>query len=341
MGTSTCKVMGKFLACAELYMAIQALSSQTKETLWVSAQQLGTDAHKVFSQEILKHPPTDIRFVFRLNDETIKRNEIDPHEVQYLRERLKEDSVKACDKLHSNIFIFDNQALVTSANLTKAAFENNPEVGVIVDGEELTAVKNFFAEILWKNAKSVGDLKSFKKAWNLNQKQLVKKSQRRLKVVAHTNIADWSDEYANTWYIGVPNRFPARAMQEVRRETNWGNHLQVVGDVGYSAFKELKIGDLAYLADLYKQRGKIVVQMLRVYDRCKVETDEGDFHLACHVLKNFTLERNQFFELLKRMGIRSRSLDVRLSAEQLKVLSETLLSIKPTRKKSRVKLSPT
>lgn len=327
--------MGKFLSCAELYTTIQVLSSQTKETLWVSSQRLGTDAHKVFSQEILKHPPADIRFVFPLNEQTIKRNDIDPHEVQFLREHLKEDSVKTCDRVHSNIFIFDNQAIVTSANLTKAAFENNQEVGVVVDGEELTATKNFFTEFLWNNAKSVGELKNFKKTWSLNQKQFVKKPHRRSKVVAHTNIAEWSDEEVNKWYIGVPNRFPARSTQQVRRETNWGNYLQLVGDVGYSAYKELKTGDLVYLADVYKQRGKIVVQMLRVYDKCKVETDDGDFHLACHVLKNFTLERNQFFEILKNINIRSRSLDVRLNAEQLNVLSETLQSIKPKRKKKK------
>jgi hypothetical protein len=219
--------------------------------------------------------------------------------------------------------------------LTKAAFENNSEVGVIVDAEELNAVKSFFSEVVWKNAKSVGDLGNFKKIWDLNQKKLVKKPQRRSKVVAHTNIVDWSDEPVDTWYIGVPSQFPARAIQEVRRETNWGNHLQVVGDVGYSAFRELKTGDLAYLADVYKQRGKIVVQILRVYDKCRVETDDGDFHLASQVLKNFTLERNQFFELLKNMNIRSRSLDVRLSAEQLKVLSTTLQAIKPKRKKKK------
>jgi hypothetical protein len=325
--------MGKFLACAELYEAIQALSSEAKETLWVSSQQLGTDAHKVFSQEILKSPPADIRFVFPLNDDTIRRNEIDPHEVQYLKEHLKEDSVKSSDKVHSNIYIFDNQAIVTSAHLTKPAFENNADVGVVIDGEELTAVKNFFAEEFWKNAKSIGDLKIFKKNWNLSQKQLTKKPQRRLKIVAHTNIAEWSDEYVNTWYIGVPNQFPAKTILKVRKETNWGNNLQVVGDVVYSAFKELKTGDLAFLADVYRQRGKIIVQKLRVYDKSKVETDEGDFHLACQVLNNFTLERNQFFELLESMNIRSRSLDVKLSAEQLKVFSETLLSIKPKKKK--------
>jgi hypothetical protein len=316
-----------------LYEAIQGLSSQAKETLWVSSQQLGTDAHKVFAQEILKSPPADIRFVFPLNNDTIRRNKIDPHEVQYLKEHLKEDSVKSSDKVHSNIYIFDNQAIVTSAHLTKAAFENNSDVGVVIDGEELTAVKNFFAEEFWKNAKSIGDLKFFKKNWNLSQKQLTKNPQRRLKIVAHTNIADWSDEYVNTWYIGVPNQFPAKTILKVRKETGWGKHLQVVGDVVYSAFKELKTGDLAFLADVYRQRGKIIVQKLRVYDKSKVETDEGDFHLACQVLNNFTLERNQFFELLERINIRSRSLDVKLTAEQLKVFSETLLSIKPKRKK--------
>ncbi len=328
--------MSKFLSCAELYEAIQQLSSRTEEILWVSSLQLGTNAHKIFSKEILKKPPSNVRFVFPLTDKTVERGEINPYEVQFLRERFK-DSVKACDGVTSNIFIFDDLALITSADLTESAFDNNLEVGVALDGLEVEKIKTFFTT-LWQNAKSVSDLRNQKKIWNLHNEKAAKKTNHGLKKTkAHTNIMDWSDEYANTWYIGILNRFPSNTVRKIKKETNLGSDFLIVGDVGYNAFKELKLGDLTYIADYTKQRGKILIQVARVYDKIKTETDDGDLHLASQVLKNFVLERKQFFDLLKNINIKPRAYEAKLDSEQLRLLSETLATVKTKRKKSKNK----
>jgi len=325
--------MAKFLSYSELYEIIQRLSSQSKETLWVSSLQLGTDAHKILSQEILKCPPVDIRFVFPLNDTTVKHSEINPYELQYLREHFK-DSVKACDRVESNIFIFDNASIVTSAELIETDFSSGINVGVLIENAEINKIKNFFTENLWQYAKSIGDLKNHKKLWSLNKK---KATCRLKKIKEHTNILDWSDECANKWYIGVLNRFPEKTVQKIRKETNLGKELLIVGDVGYNAFRELKLGDLIYIADLNKQRGKILIQLARVFDKIRLETDEGDLHLASQVLKKFVLERDQFYHLLKNIKIRPRAYEAKLNIEQLKLLSETLSTIKPKRKKRKDK----
>ena len=327
--------MAKFLSHSELYETIQRLSSQSKETLWVSSLELGTDAHKILSQEILKCPPIDIRLVFPLNDTTVKNSDINPYELQYLREHFK-DSVKAYDKVESNIFVFDNGALITSAELTETAFSSGINVGVLIENAEINKIKNFFTEKLWQNAKSIGDLKNHKKMWSLNQK---KATCRLKKIKEHTNILDWSDECANKWYIGVLNRFPEKTVQKIRKETNLGKERLIVGDVGYNAFRELKLGDLIYIADLNKQRGKILIQLARVYDKIRLETDEGDLHLASQVLNKFVLERDQFYDLLKNIKIRPRAYEAKLNIEQLKLLSETLSTIKPKRKKRKTKPS--
>ncbi len=130
--------------------------------LWVCSPQLGVDAHKVFSQAIAKTPPASIRFVFPLNDLTVKRGEVNPYEVQFLKERFKDESVKSNDQTSSNIYIFDDFAFITSAVLTAGAFESNLEVGVMIDGAEVDGVKAFFEQHLWQNAKPVGDLKKQK-----------------------------------------------------------------------------------------------------------------------------------------------------------------------------------
>jgi hypothetical protein len=338
MLTSACKCMSKFLFCTELYEAVQQKSAQAKEVLWVSSVHLGAGAHKIFSQEIMKNPPSDIRFVFPLNDITVKRGEINPYEIQYLKEHFSDNSVKSNDRTYSNIYIFDNSALITSANLTARAFENNNETGVMLDDSEVEKVKTFFNENLWQNAKPVSDLKKQKKLWNISQKTAAKNvDTARKKTKSHTTLIDWTDENVSTWYIGVLNRLPAKTMQKIRKETNWGTELLLVGDVGYKSFKELKLGDLTYLADLTRTRRKIQMQLARVHDKSRVETDEGDLHLACQVQKNFALERQKFYETLRNIGINSRSSEMKLNNEQLQSLSSILSAIKPERKKRRKK----
>ena len=103
--------------------------------------------------------------------------------------------------------------------------------------------------------------------------------------------------------------------------------------------ESLNSDDLIYIADLNKQRGKILIQLARVYDKIRLETDEGDLHLASQVLNKFVLERDQFYDLLKNIKIRPRAYEAKLNIEQLKLLSETLSTIKPKRKKRKNKPS--
>ena len=332
--------MGKFLSGTELYETVQHKSSESKDILWVCSPYLGLGAHKVFSQEMLKNPPSDIRFVFQLNEIAVKRGEVNPYEIQYLMEHFADGSIKCHDSFYSNIYIFDNSALITSANLTENAFENNIEIGVLLEGSEIGEVKSFFTESLWANAKGISDLKKLKKTWNIAQKAALKGN---LKKTKHdTKIKDWNDDYVNAWYIGVLNRVSAKTESKIKKETGWPTELLLVGDTGYNAFRQLKLGDLTYLANLHKKRGMITIELAKVFDKSRVETDEGDFHFACQVEKNYLLEREQFFELLKNMNIHSKSCEIILNSEQLNRLRDTLSLIKHKRKrKAKTKITRT
>ncbi len=321
--------MARFLYNAQLYQTILQKSLETKETLLVCSTSLGIGAHQVFSQEILKNPPADMRFVFRVNDLAVKQGEVNPHEIQYLTEHFKGISIRSSDNFQSNIYILDNSALITSASLTKAAFETNVEAGVLLEGTEAEEVKGFFNEVIWNSAKSIGDLKKYKHLWNLAQKKPKKGSIKKVK--PHTEIKDWTNAYINTWYIGVPKWLSPKFERKIKKETNWPTNLSVLGDVGYNAFLQLKLGDNAYIADLTK-RGKIGIELIHIVDKARVETDEGDYHAAFEVEKAFILQREPFYEMLKNANIKSKTSEIILNNDQLNQIVITLSSIKRKRR---------
>ncbi len=322
--------MTRFLHNTELYETVLQKSLGAKEILWVCSPSLGLGAHRVFSQEILKNPPADIRFMFRVNEFAVKEGEVNPYEIQYLMEHFKGISIKSHENFHSNIYIFDNSALITSATLTEEAFESNTEVGVLLEGSDAEDVKNFFTQSLWNTSKSIGELKKYKLMWNLAQKTTKKTNPKKVK--PHTKIKDWTNAYINTWYIGVSNWISAKSERKIKKETNWRTNLSVLGDVGYHAFTQVKLGDYAYIADLSK-RGKIEIEFVQISDKAHVETDEGDYHCAFEVEKKYLLEREQFFDMLKNSNISSKTSETILNDDQLKQVANVLSSIKRKRKR--------
>jgi hypothetical protein len=321
--------MARFLCNKELYETVLQKSLETKQTLWVCSPSLGLGAHRVFSQEILKNPPADIRFVFPVNDFAVKSGEINPYEIQYLMEHFKDISIKSQENFNSNIYIFDNSALITSATLTEAAFESNTETGVLLEGSDAEEAKNFFAQSLWNTSKPMGELKKYKLTWNLAQKKIKKVNLKKPK--SHTKINDWANNSTNTWYIGVSSWISKKSESKVKKETNWKTDLSVLGDVGYHFFSHVKLGDYAYLADLNK-RGKVEIEFIQVSDKARVETDEGDLHCAYKKEKTYTLERKQFFEMLKNLNINAKASEMILNDDQLNQVTIVLSSIKRKRK---------
>jgi hypothetical protein len=330
--------MAIFLYNAQLYEAILQKSSVAKETILVSTTSIGSGAHQVFSQEIIKNPPKDIRFLFRLSDSAVKRGKINPYEIQYIIEHIKGINIKSNEYFNSNIYIFDNSAIMTSASLTKEAFECNTEAGVLFEGLEAEQAKAFFNDYLWGSAKAIGDLKKYKQMWNLRQKT-TKKSNIKI-VKPHTKIEDWTKATnVNTWFIGVAKRISPKFERQIKKETNWQTNLSIVGDIGYHAFTQIKLGDYTYIADLSK-RGKIVIDFGRIFDKARVETDEGDLHMAFEREKTYVLQREQFFEMLKNANIRSKTSEIPLNNDQLNQIALVLSSIKRKRKRKSPKKVP-
>jgi hypothetical protein len=317
-------LMVKFLSCNELYETIQKKSLEAKDILWVCSPNLGADAREVFSQEILKNQLADTRFVFRVTDLAIKSGDVNPYEIQYFMEHFNADNVRSHDNFNSNIYIFDNSALITSANLTKPSFESAIETGVLLDGSEVDEVKSFFNS-LWENTKTVRELQKLKKMWNAEKSRNISDSK---KIKPHTQIKNWTDDYVSRWYFTVPDLLSKKVESKIKKETNWASDLSVVADIGPSCFKNIKLGDLAFLANLKKKRGKVEVDLVRIFDKGTVETDEGDYHFAYRIEKTYLLERKRFYEMLVNATIGPKTWGAQLSENQVKWMSETLSSRK-------------
>ena len=322
--------MNRLLCKTELYETILQKSLAAKEIFWVCSPSLGSGAHRVFSQEILKNTPADTRFIFRVNDFAVKEGKFNPYEIQYLMEHFKGAKIKSNENFNSNIYIFDNSALLTSATLTEEAFENNIEVGVLLEGSDVEEVKSFFNESLWNTSKPIGELKKYKIMWNLAQKNTKKVNLKKIK--PHTKIRDWTNDFVNTWFIGVSHWISSKSEHKIKKETNWQTNLSVLGDVGYNFFSHVKLGDFAYIADLSK-RGKIGIELVRISDKARVETDDGDLHGAFETEKIYTLEREPFYEMLKNANIRFKTSETILNDNQLNQIAIVLSSIKRKRKR--------
>jgi hypothetical protein len=85
---------------------------------------------------------------------------------------------------------------------------------------------------------------------------------------------------------------------------------------------------LAFLANLKKKRGKVEVDLVRIFDKSTVETDEGDHHFAYRTEKTYLLERKRFYEMLVNATIGPKTWGTQLNLNQVKWMNETLTSRK-------------
>jgi len=326
-------LMAKFISGPALYETVRQKSSEAKETFWICSPLLGLDAHEVFSQETTKNPPVDMRFVFRINEATVKRGEVNPYEVQFFMEHFKSGSIRAHDAFHSTIYIFDNSALIASADLTKTAFQSNIEAGILLDEEaQVNEAKNFFSK-LWDAAKPVKDVQKHKKAWNASKKiELAGLKGPK----PHTKIEQWKDEYFDTWYFSIPSAIAKRAVRKIQKATNWPNNLQLIVDIGPTTFKQVKLGDIAIIADLAKKRASTTkLEFARIFDKSRVETDEGDLHFAYETINVYQINRNRFYSILKNASIEAKSTEILLNRDQGKTITAAMPLTKARKRRRR------
>jgi len=293
--------MAKFLSEKELYPTILKNSANAKNIFWVCSPYLGLDSHEFFSQKIIETPPKDIRFVFRLNKLSVSRGEVNPHEIEYFMEHFRSSSIRTNDAFHSKIYIFDNSALVTSANLSKSAFQTNIEAGVLLQQGQAKKAKSFF-ESLWKISKPIRNLDGYKTAWNKAKakRKTVENQYSKRPVTLHTRIKPWN-YVANKWFMRITKKMTKKTENTIYKDTGWARKFGLIADIERKTFESLRLGDIVYIFDFTGRRKNVVkIEEARIKDKRYKETDEGNYHFIYEKIDGSTIKKNEFNQLMKK-----------------------------------------
>jgi len=317
--------MARFLSEKELYPTILKNSANAKNIFWVCSPYLGLDSHEVFSQKIMETPPKDIRFVFRLNMLSVRRGEVNPYEIEYFMEHFRRSSIKTNDLFHSKVYIFDDVALVTSANLSKSAFQTNIEVGVLLQQEQVKKAKIFF-ESLWKISKPIRNLDGYKSAWNkAKAKRKTSEDQySKRPITPHTRIKPWNEDTANKWFMRITKEITKKTENAIYKDTQWARKFGLVSDIKRKTFESLRLGDIVYIFDFTGRRKNVVkIEEAKIKDKRKIETDEGNYHFIYEKMKTSKIEKSEFNQLIKKAKL-GKADEKMLDRKQANILKEAM-----------------
>ena len=106
-------------------------------------------------EHLLKHCPSKIQVITRFNLSDFAEGVSD---IEALRELLKAGAdIRGIKNLHAKLYLFgDSRAIITSANLTRAALERNHEFGLVASDESLIeACRDYFDDLWRRGGKSL------------------------------------------------------------------------------------------------------------------------------------------------------------------------------------------
>jgi hypothetical protein len=126
------------------------------------------------------------------------------------------------------------------------------------------------------------------------------------------------------------------AVRKIQKATNWPNNLQLIVDIGPSTFKQVKLGDKAIIADLAKKRASTTkLEFARIFDKSRVETDEGDLHFAYETINVYQINRDRFYSILKNARIEAKSTEILLNRDQGKTITAAMPLTKARKRRRR------
>jgi len=293
--------MTRFLSEKELYPVVRQLSSKSEDVFWVASPYLGLRAHQVFSHKIVDAPPKDVRFIFGLDERAVGEGAVNPHEIEYFQKLFDNRNIRTNSALHAKLYIFDKKALVTSANLSQTAFQRNIEVGALVEGEQVEKIKRFYVK-LWNDSDPIGNLDNYKKIWDRARRTkewdessgIYRKSKRR-----HTKIEPWGEQFLG-WIIPVFEEMKPETASKVRRATGWKPPNWITG-IDREIFDLMKKGHVVFLVNMFSKRKTL--SMVRVKDKQRVETEEGDYHFAYRPEKDAEVGIDKIMNELTRLDL--------------------------------------
>jgi|GEM_PF-2075114 len=139
----------KFLTGEPLSHQLRAICDVVKSRLWIAVPYIGdaTAVSQLLGSRWIKDDKLDVRLL--IDTENIAN--LNPESIGKFR---AVGAIKHLRGLHAKIYIADDRALLTSANLTRTAFARRFEVGTIVDAHSIKSLVNLY-ESWWEKAADI------------------------------------------------------------------------------------------------------------------------------------------------------------------------------------------
>lgn len=140
----------KFGGCMEILTGqnladkVRNLCNNVKRRLWIASPYIGSWSaiRRILGRKWIDSDSVDVRLIVDLSDSKA----LNLNTIKCFRDRSQ---VKYINALHAKIYIIDNQAIITSANLTGTAFSRRYEIGVLVDKRTIGVLEKLY-DIWWK-----------------------------------------------------------------------------------------------------------------------------------------------------------------------------------------------
>lgn len=155
----------KFLNAKQIFESIDELSSNAKNRVYVAVAFVGKKGMN-FLENIQN--VKDVKMIINFSESSVKNGLTNPGFVVKFKENKDMGKVRNCEKLHAKMYVFDDTALICSANLSLHAETENIEAGVLINKKEIVdEIVNFF-ELLWENSEEInhGIFLDRLKIWN-------------------------------------------------------------------------------------------------------------------------------------------------------------------------------
>ena len=150
----------KILFEQNLVNTLRKLMNASKERVWISSPYIGSylAIKKIMGNKWQSSPKLSVRLLTDIEECT-------KISLKTLSVFYKAGAIRTLHGLHAKIYIIDNNAIVTSANLTGTAFSKRYEMGTLLNGSEANDVIIQYNK-WWKNKSNQVTLKEIK---NLKQ----------------------------------------------------------------------------------------------------------------------------------------------------------------------------
>jgi hypothetical protein len=140
----------KIVSEAQLVETVRSLCDNVTKRLWIASPYVGnwTAVRRIIGREWADNGTIDVRLLTDISE----NGNINPNTFKCFRDR---GEIKTITGLHAKIYIIDDLAVVSSANLTGTAFSKRYEVGVFLTNREATSIIELYRDWWNKVAKDI------------------------------------------------------------------------------------------------------------------------------------------------------------------------------------------